>query len=707
MAWSYRKRITIAPGVRLNISKGGVSTTFGVRGASITTGKNGTYLNTGIPRTGIYNRHKISGPRPGETILNSSSKSSRSANGCAVFVIIMLLISIIAISGGNFENPFLTFLGCFVGIAVLVVIGISISAIVDSVRKPSVLAKKEEQLFQLEIGSARKALAQTTDSTKIEILKNYILCLELNKKAEEIEPVIDALKKKIGKKSSPALEEQLKKYEADLTDLNNKLANFQLDVDKQLSEQEKKIYKLFCERFESLISSEKKWVVSFSRLNTELKSSMGTLVDRKDTEFYTGVFDFIKSRFDIPILTDSNGATYYIYPRFIIKATSSISFDVFPIESVEITYRLTKFVEDRTVPSDSKVISYTHQYVNKNGGPDKRYSYNPQRPIVGYGSIEINKFDLSYQISNAEMAEKFVDAYKALQTKKTVITPHNTNNEKGISETYFNMINNSVERIIDLYDHLKNDISFQTIMAENIKLNIVLNGVSGTNLSEQVRTLFWADVIKCYAELGHPIDLNKKEGLGLLLFMSRTMGLSSIDYSRLNLLSDNLKKSAETFIHEIKTGIASINLPANKFVISEILGEYDTELQKKYFVLLYRFASITAKTDSAVSDTESRWLGELLKLISNDISPITINNVDSMFEEAARFVVQNQQGTTSAIQRRFSIGYNRAGRLMDQLEDAGVVGRAEGSKPREVLINSLSELDLLLSNRPYVKNIIN
>lgn len=55
MAWNYRKRITIAPGVRLNISKKGVSTTFGMRGASINVGQSGTYLNTGIPGTGIYN----------------------------------------------------------------------------------------------------------------------------------------------------------------------------------------------------------------------------------------------------------------------------------------------------------------------------------------------------------------------------------------------------------------------------------------------------------------------------------------------------------------------------------------------------------------------------------------------------------------------------------------------------------------------------
>ena len=76
-----------------------------------------------------------------------------------------------------------------------------------------------------------------------------------------------------------------------------------------------------------------------------------------------------------------------------------------------------------------------------------------------------------------------------------------------------------------------------------------------------------------------------------------------------------------------------------------------------------------------------------------------VGALDPFFEEAARAIVATQQGSTSMIQRRFSIGYNRAGRLMDQLAKAGIVGDAQGSKPREVLItddNQLNELFLKL-----------
>ena len=73
-----------------------------------------------------------------------------------------------------------------------------------------------------------------------------------------------------------------------------------------------------------------------------------------------------------------------------------------------------------------------------------------------------------------------------------------------------------------------------------------------------------------------------------------------------------------------------------------------------------------------------------------------IADLDPYFEEAAHAIVISQQGSTSMIQRRFSIGYNRAGRLMDQLEAAGIVGSASGSKPRDVLITDENSLNNLL-----------
>ena len=81
---------------------------------------------------------------------------------------------------------------------------------------------------------------------------------------------------------------------------------------------------------------------------------------------------------------------------------------------------------------------------------------------------------------------------------------------------------------------------------------------------------------------------------------------------------------------------------------------------------------------------------------------IDMQNLDAMFEEAARMVVTFQQGSTSTLQRKLGMGYARAGRVMDQLEAAGIVGPQEGSKPRQVLVSDLMELESILKG--YLKD---
>ena len=83
---------------------------------------------------------------------------------------------------------------------------------------------------------------------------------------------------------------------------------------------------------------------------------------------------------------------------------------------------------------------------------------------------------------------------------------------------------------------------------------------------------------------------------------------------------------------------------------------------------------------------------------AENTAEVDLQKRDALFEEAARLVVGSQQGSTSAIQRRFSIGYNRAGRIVDQLEAAGIVGPFEGSKARQVLIQDEYSLEKLLND---------
>ncbi|MDD4199595.1 MAG: DNA translocase FtsK, partial [Paludibacter sp.] len=79
-----------------------------------------------------------------------------------------------------------------------------------------------------------------------------------------------------------------------------------------------------------------------------------------------------------------------------------------------------------------------------------------------------------------------------------------------------------------------------------------------------------------------------------------------------------------------------------------------------------------------------------------DMNSIDMSKRDPLFEEAARLIVSSQQGSTSNIQRKFSIGYNRAGRIVDQLEVAGIIGPNEGSKARQVLVMDEYHLEQIL-----------
>ena len=83
---------------------------------------------------------------------------------------------------------------------------------------------------------------------------------------------------------------------------------------------------------------------------------------------------------------------------------------------------------------------------------------------------------------------------------------------------------------------------------------------------------------------------------------------------------------------------------------------------------------------------------------SSSASPIDISNIDSLFGDAARMVVNTQKGSTSDLQRKLGLGYARAGKIMDQPEAAGIVGPQEGSRPRQVLVSDYEELENIITS---------
>ncbi len=116
------------------------------------------------------------------------------------------------------------------------------------------------------------------------------------------------------------------------------------------------------------------------------------------------------------------------------------------------------------------------------------------------------------------------------------------------------------------------------------------------------------------------------------------------------------------------------------------------------FVDTPEIAKITEYIGSQRAYPEAYELPEYIGEDSGTSLDYDISERDAMFREAAEVIVTAQQGSASLIQRKLKLGYNRAGRIIDQLEAAGIVGPFEGSKARQVLITDLSSLDQLLSN---------
>ena len=99
--------------------------------------------------------------------------------------------------------------------------------------------------------------------------------------------------------------------------------------------------------------------------------------------------------------------------------------------------------------------------------------------------------------------------------------------------------------------------------------------------------------------------------------------------------------------------------------------------------------AICSHIDNQIGYDHAYFLPEYFPDANDNVVAGSITDRDPLFEEAARFIITSQTASTSSLQRRYSIGYNRAGKIMDQMEASGIVGPSQGGKPRQVLIDSI------------------
>lgn len=290
----------------------------------------------------------------------------------------------------------------------------------------------------------------------------------------------------------------------------------------------------FYDAFDEITKCKRKWYILSKNYNFDSKYNAGasSLVNRKDIIIANKVPKYIKTNVKIPCIPVGKQKLYFFPDKILIiegKKVGALSY-----KNLGISVTNGNFIETEMKPWDGTVVDYTYKYVNKSGGPDRRFANNPRYPIMSYSYINFygdNGFNECIMLSKQGVGNILKEQIEILQSQK-------------VSEKDNSIKENKTDKLHDINEVIKNTEKFKN--------------------------------------------------------------------------------------EEINNKIENSN--------ENILENYDD------------------------------------------------NEIDSFLLEAIDVVIQTGQASTSFIQRRFKIGYARAGRIIDQMEEKGIISGYQGSKPREVLM---------------------
>jgi len=366
----FRKRVKIFPGYYLNFSSSGVSSTIGVRGASINFSRRGTYLNTGIPGTGLFNRQKIGG-------FSSSSDQRIGSEPSRLPIHQIIQPQPEDIKSADVQQLTSTNFAEF---------------------KQSLLEANEDRR---ELEEEIKVTSRKIKKAKIIYVLSCLFIAGL---------LVKSFKNKI---------HEQRDY---LSDLETQLSNTVIQIDTEFDTSIQIKFSRMIDCFKELLNSQIIWDITASMEQDRriTRSAANNVIQRIPVKFNLGNIDNLKSSSPAFHFENKNGGDLFIYPAFVIMKSKDGRFGIIDIKEFDLDFSPQRFIEEESIPVDTSVVDRTWAKVNKNGQPDRRFSNNYEIPIVLYGKMELKSksgLNEAYSFSSYEKSLAFAKAFEEYQNQ--------------------------------------------------------------------------------------------------------------------------------------------------------------------------------------------------------------------------------------------------------------------------------------------------
>jgi hypothetical protein len=375
MGWRFSRRVQVFPGVKINFSTRGVSTTFGIPDASINIGPKGVYANTKIPGTGLYNRTRLDSPQRDQFGTGQPRPLAP-----PVEPYIYLPQDIGAIVSG--DNESITSVG------------------LKGVKETLLAASEEKQALRSEVANGLAAFKRA--GRRLKLIK-FI-----------------PFHRRLFKRTLAAREQEYAECQASYDEAKRCFNECKVKIEVQVDPALVPAYQSLRRAFDGLQGSRRCWDVTASRIvdRVRTRSAAGTEIQRKAVSLYKNRLDFVESEYEALHFVNTNGSDLYFYPAFLMLFQSVSDFALIDYKDLVVQYASTRFVETEPLPPDAHVVGAAWKYSNKDGSRDRRFAQNFQIPVVLYGELHFRSdqgLNEVFQFSNAAAAEQFCNAFRSFK----------------------------------------------------------------------------------------------------------------------------------------------------------------------------------------------------------------------------------------------------------------------------------------------------